>query len=198
MEGVFFLSWHTGTSLVPVLFLSNSCQQQIFKYYVCATLPYTLNSNNDSLLFFKLHLFYVGSSVLFIVTSETKTDFQTCLHWPWPTCQSSTAFSFSSPSPTSDLSSSSSVEFHWYSVSQSWLGTSSVSPQLKLAPAPERWLPLLDNAHPCLHRCLVSGIPALLVTAGGLETMMSLSQFSLPLPCLPPSRPPHIHTLFLW
>lgn len=63
--------------------------------------------------------------------------------------------------------SSSTVAFHWYSMSQSWHSTSSVSPQFQLAPAPGRWLPLLDNAHPCLHRPLISGIPALLVTTGG-------------------------------
>lgn len=183
-----------GGSVSPVLtyrnlsctwffFWSNSCQQQIFQCYVCATLPYTLDSNKVSLLFFSLNLFYVRSSVLFFEWPvKPKLTFKPVSTSLGLLARAQQLFFFP-PSPTSDLSSSS-VEFHWYSVSQSWRSTSSVSLQLKLAPAPERLLPLLDNAHPCLHRCLVSGIPALLVTAGGLGTMMSLSQFSLPL--LPP------------
>lgn len=54
---------------------------------------------------------------------------------------------------------------------------------LGFAPALKPWLPVLDNAHPCLKQLLVSGIPALLVTTGGSGMMRSLSLFSLPLPC---------------
>lgn len=68
------------------------------------------------------------------------------------------------PPPCISLSS---MEFHWYPVSESWHSTISVSPQFQLTPALGHWLPLLDSAHPCLHRPLVSGIPALLVTTGG-------------------------------
>lgn len=106
---------------------------------------------------------YMGFGSL-LPTHETKTQSKASVPWPWLTFLSS----MSSPSFSPLLSLSlSSLEFHWYSVSQSWHSTSSVSPQFQLAPALERWLLLLDNAHPCLHRPLLSGIPALLVTTGG-------------------------------
>lgn len=54
-------------------------------------------------------------------------------------------------------------EFHWYSLSQSWHSTSSVSARSCLG----LWLLLLDNAHLCLHLPLILGIQAWLVTTGG-------------------------------
>lgn len=104
-----------------------------------------------------------------------------CLHWPWPTCQSPLAFLLALP----------------YALPLHLLLLSGVSlifcvtvltrhfPQslLGFAPALKHWLPVLDNAHPCLKYLLVSGIPALLVSTGGSGMMRSLSLFSLPLPC---------------
>lgn len=112
------------------------------------------------------HLFYFGSGlfpVIIIITLLNKMLFFIglgLLAW-------ALQYFFLPPLILPPCLASFSVEFHWYSVSQSWHSTSSVSPQFQLAPAPGRRLPLLDNAHPCLHRPLISGIPALLVTTGG-------------------------------
>lgn len=112
---------------------------------------------------------------MFIITYHREYKFLGSVQflWPWTACLSSLAFfsplslpTHSPPIPPPSLSPSS-VELRWYSVSQSWHSTSSVSPRFQLPPTPRHWLPLLDNAHPCFHLPLISGIPALLVTTGG-------------------------------
>lgn len=112
-----------------------------------------------------------------------------CLHRPWPTCQSSLAFLLALPYSLSLclllvllslllLLSGVSLIFFVTVLTQHFS-----QPLLGFTPALKHWLPVLDNAYPCLKYLLVSGIPALLVTTGGSGMVRSLSLFSLPLPC---------------